>query len=81
VHKYALANMARAEESFGNGSNGVVVNGRRGKGGKLSAEDKEFSKYLDGTHCFDEICTELGLSERDLVQKLKAWGDVAIIQR
>lgn len=27
--------------------------------------------FLDGTHCFDEICTELEISERDLEDKLK----------
>lgn len=38
-------------------------------------------KYLDGTHCFDEICTELMISERELIGRLKEWGDVQIIHR
>jgi nitrogen permease regulator 2-like protein len=39
--------------------------------------------YIDGTHCFDEICTELEISERELVERLKSGsvGDVAIICR
>lgn len=38
-------------------------------------------QYLDGTHCFDEICTELMISERELMGKLKTWGDIQIIHR
>lgn len=38
-------------------------------------------KYLDGTHCFDEICTELMISERELMGRLKEWGDIQIIHR
>lgn len=38
-------------------------------------------KYLDGTHCFDEICTELMISEKELVATLKEMGDVQIIHR
>lgn len=47
------------------------------------AEDLKASlqKYLDGTHCFDEICTELMVSEREVVAALKEMGDVQIIHR
>lgn len=45
--------------------------------------------FLDGTHCFDEICTELQISESELVARLKGWngggngggGEVHIIHR
>lgn len=30
--------------------------------------------FLDGTHCFDEICTALGISERELMIRLKGFG-------
>lgn len=43
--------------------------------------EKELEKFLDGTHCFDEICTELMISEKELGQRLKAKGDVQIICR
>lgn len=33
--------------------------------------DKSLEKYLDGQHCFDEICTELEIAERDLSARLK----------
>ncbi len=42
---------------------------------------RALGRYLDGTHCFDEICTELGISERELVGELKRWGEVQIIHR
>lgn len=38
-------------------------------------------KYLDGTHCFDEICTELMISEKEMVAALKEMSDVQIIHR
>ena len=44
-------------------------------------EDAELMKYLNGTHNFDEICTELMISERELTTRLKALGDVQIICR
>lgn len=51
--------------------------------GMEEVEDKkaDLFQYLDGTHCFDEICTELMISERELMGKLKKWGDVQIIHR
>lgn len=38
-------------------------------------------KYLDGSHCFDEICTDLMISEKELLALLKDVGDVQIIYR
>ncbi|RMZ85777.1 hypothetical protein DV737_g366, partial [Chaetothyriales sp. CBS 132003] len=40
--------------------------------------------YLDGTHCFDEICTNLEISERELMLKLanrRELGEVVTICR
>ena len=40
------------------------------------------ARYLDGTHCFDQICTELEMAERDVLAKIKCWdGDVQLIYR
>ena len=58
-------------------------------------EDEKLATFLDGTHSFDEICTEMEISERELMARLKGWkggsgggggggsggGDVAIICR
>lgn len=41
----------------------------------------DLEQYLDGIHCFDEICTELMISEQELTGRLKAIGDVQIISR
>ncbi|MCJ1309761.1 Nitrogen permease regulator 2 [Agyrium rufum] len=41
----------------------------------------EMARFLDGTHCFDEICTELGISERELMARLKEWRNVHLIQK
>jgi hypothetical protein len=39
------------------------------------------AKYLDGRHCFDEISSELQISEKEIRQKLLAYGEVQIIHR
>jgi hypothetical protein len=38
-------------------------------------------KFLDGMHCFDEICTEVGASEKVVEEKIKALGDVGFFWR
>lgn len=39
-------------------------------------------RYLDGLHCFDQICTELEISERELTERLKRFpGEVLILHR
>ena len=45
-------------------------------------DEKTLSKYLDGMHCFDQICTELEMSEKELTARLKRhpW-EVLIIHR
>lgn len=50
--------------------------------GEDFVDDKTLGKYLDGTHCFDQICTELEVSERELTARLKRFpGEVLIIHR
>jgi len=45
-------------------------------------DDKSLSRYLDGMHCFDQICTELEVSEKVLMARLKRYpGEVLIIHR
>ncbi|KAL5339088.1 nitrogen permease regulator 2-domain-containing protein [Aspergillus crustosus] len=45
-------------------------------------DDRDLAKYLDGIHSFDQICTELSISERDLTGRLKRYqGEVLIIHR
>ncbi|KAJ6125339.1 Nitrogen permease regulator 2 [Penicillium samsonianum] len=87
----AVARRGSSRERAGS----VVSGGRNGYGngsaGAPSAfwEDEEevvgdevLRKYLDGTHCFDQICTELEMSERDLTARLKRYPwEVLILHR
>ncbi|KZF22050.1 nitrogen permease regulator 2 [Xylona heveae TC161] len=79
VHKYAIAsNPADAtpiQPALDRGSQTA------GLGGLAPGGDLPLKKFLDGRHCFDQICTELQLSERELLTKLKAYGDVQIVHR
>ncbi|KAI9817183.1 MAG: Nitrogen permease regulator 2 [Pycnora praestabilis] len=77
VQKFAIAT------SNGASTNGLVTRGHSGaKSGKPGIRGElPLTKYLDGTHCFDEICTELQLSEKDVLTKLKGYGDVQIVHR
>ncbi|MBE7182200.1 MAG: hypothetical protein INR71_13525, partial [Terriglobus roseus] len=48
----------------------------------LAAKDLPLARYLDGLHCFDEICTELQMSEKEVLKKMKnAYGDIQLISR
>ncbi|KAJ5084756.1 Nitrogen permease regulator [Penicillium alfredii] len=45
-------------------------------------DERTLARYLDGTHSFDQICTELEISERELTARLKRYpGEVLIIHR
>lgn len=45
-------------------------------------DDKTLSKYLDGLHCFDQICTELEISEKEITARLKRYPrEVLIVHR
>ena len=81
VHKYAISPSALKHAKAAS-----KKQSRHGKGkSKDSAASLDgkaiLAQYLDGTHCFDEICTELMISENDLVNKLKEWGDVQVLHR
>lgn len=80
VHKYVIAlNHIKGRKGLeSSAGNGEAV---RGKSRQETDENIELAKYLDGTHCFDEICTEMGWSEKELLTKLKTWNDVQIIHR
>ncbi|KAJ5929020.1 Nitrogen permease regulator [Penicillium verhagenii] len=74
--------------SFHSGSrSGGRVVGNAPLGGLFEDEEdgideRLFGRYLDGTHCFDQICTELEISERELTGRLKRFpGEVVIIHR
>lgn len=51
----------------------------------LVSEEREqglpLVRFLDGMHCFDEICTELGMSERVVEGKIRGVGEVQVFSR
>ncbi|KAJ5444383.1 Nitrogen permease regulator [Penicillium daleae] len=72
--------------SFHSGSRGVLGSGSAPSGvfedEEDEIDDRTLSKYLDGTHSFDQICTELEISERELTARLKRYpGEVLILHR
>lgn len=77
VHKYAISPSALKQAKATSKKQGRHVKGEP----KHGATFMNLAQYLDGTHCFDEICTELMVSEKDLVAQLKEWADVQIIYR
>ena len=36
--------------------------------------DQDLLPYLDGIHCFDQICTDLEVGEAWVLGRLKGWG-------
>ncbi|KAF3393909.1 hypothetical protein F1880_005030 [Penicillium rolfsii] len=72
--------------SFHSGSRGAIGPGSAPSGvfedEEDEIDDRTLSKYLDGTHSFDQICTELEISERELTVRLKRYpGEVLILHR
>ncbi|ODH33673.1 hypothetical protein ACO22_03291 [Paracoccidioides brasiliensis] len=70
------------------GDNDIAVEDDREDGYDLEddeevvIDDRSLRKYLDGAHCFDQICTELEISEKELTNRLKRYPyEVQIIDR
>ena len=89
VHKYAIATNAkrmrkretgRKSQQWSNLSEEVQAHKEK-EDGDEDVKASELGRFLNGAHCFDEICTELMISEKELMVRLKAWGDVQIISR
>lgn len=81
VHKYAISPSAVKQVKVMNKKRGVSDKGMRKQKEKSGEGEKFLGQFLDGAHCFDEICTEFMISERELINRLKTWGDVQIIHR
>ncbi|KAI9665354.1 MAG: Nitrogen permease regulator 2 [Alyxoria varia] len=43
--------------------------------------DAVLDRYLDGSHCFDEICTTFGAHEKVVLARMRASRDVHVIQK
>ena len=81
VHKYAISSSAMKQAKAASKKQGRHAKGKRKDGIQSIDGETSLAQYLDGTHCFDEICTALLMSEKDLVGRLKEWDDVQMIQR
>jgi hypothetical protein len=64
----SLADLQYGDEESRDESEGV---GTAQEAIQFHQNHKALEKYLDGQHCFDEICTELEISERELTARLK----------
>ena len=85
VHRYAVRTSRIKKEGAGE-RNGVRKPKKVRRGSDSEEEESAVEKllpFLDGTHCFDEICTELEISERELIQRLESreLGEVVVICR
>ncbi|KAL1645505.1 Nitrogen permease regulator 2 [Diplodia intermedia] len=71
------------EDGGGLGADGDAGDKASGNGsGGAYGRELPLARYLDGLHCFDEICTELGMSEREVLAKMKkGFGDVLVVNR
>ncbi|RYP11714.1 hypothetical protein DL767_011035 [Monosporascus sp. MG133] len=66
-------------------------NGRRDEaggvanGGDDNTSNNPLRKYMDGTHCFDQIITEQNMTDAEIMEKLKSFrapaGDLAVFYR
>jgi hypothetical protein len=75
-HKHSLASTANLFTTPEGGTRlESLVDGNEHGGGL------PLIKFLDGMHCFDEICTELGMGEQVVEKKVKGAGEVVIVYR
>lgn len=97
VHKYAysVSVLAAGEDgddaddgdgdNFNSNSNkasaGEDGNQRREQQQQQQQRQPDLRNCLDGTRAFDEICTMFGIGERELMRRLRAFGDVQIIHK
>ncbi|KAI1262874.1 nitrogen permease regulator 2 [Xylariaceae sp. FL1019] len=76
-----------AVEGNGDGSGdaglGGMAEGEGGDDDEEASTRRTMRKYVDGTHCFDQIITEQNLTDAEILAKLKCFdqGDVAILYR
>jgi len=88
VHRYAVTEPPPSHSGL-QGNNRVrqhkaMPSRSEHQGGLHRARSKgslTLDSFLDGLHCFDEICTVLQASEKTLIASLTSCGDVQIIHR
>ncbi|KAI9702724.1 MAG: Nitrogen permease regulator 2 [Bogoriella megaspora] len=76
--------VVNGEGSFKDGDDGGSFGGSVGRNGEGSPEKRDelpLARYLDGMHCFDEICSDLGMGEREMLRKLRGYEEVFVVHR
>lgn len=50
---------------------------------EVRAEAARLVKYLDGKHCMDQVCVEMGMNEKKVLEKVKSgmFGEIVIFCR
>jgi hypothetical protein len=83
VHKYAIATSSGFEgEKRGREGQVRPTEEREGAGfGSEIGRELPLARYLDGLHSFDEICTELKMNEKIVLERMKGFGEVQVIHR
>ncbi|KAK7540143.1 nitrogen permease regulator 2 [Phyllosticta citricarpa] len=77
----ATVEESEVEDTVG-GPSGVGAAATAGTGRTGLGRELPLARYLDGLHCFDEVCTELGMGEREVLAKMKkGFGDVLVVHR
>ena len=57
-------------------------NGQMANVGAKRENQLPLTRYVDGLHCLDEMCTELGMSEKKVLEKMRqAFGDLCVVHR
>ncbi|KAL9600909.1 MAG: hypothetical protein Q9219_002844 [cf. Caloplaca sp. 3 TL-2023] len=85
IHKYAIATSQtsrrrrdhKTKVKYSGHSSSIAED----RNNEADPDFIELERFLDGTHCFDDICTELMICEQELLSRLKLVGDVQIICR
>jgi hypothetical protein len=64
---------------------GEAGDGRSGVNGGGEGKNSDrlpLMKYVDGLHCLDGVCTELGVGEKKVLEKMRgAFGDLCVVHR
>lgn len=88
VHRYAVSELSNSSTGNVNAPRrhrhkaSTVKPEHQGPNDRASEKKQlDLERYLDGMHCFDEICTALQSSEKTLIARLKNSGDTQILHR
>ena len=71
----------------GVGAGAIIEEGNEGRDGRgggtsvASGEEASLVRFLDGMHCFDEICTVVGAGEKVVEGRVRGVGEVQVFSK